>query len=86
MSIDSVEYRELQADYRAMAFANQDLQKLNAELVEALEAAEARDESIHSFADLECYVNDSETHSEYFKEFTRRRKQRAALAKAKNPV
>lgn len=65
---------------------NSDLEKseaLNAELLRALEAAETYDEGIHAFADLECYIDDSETRSQYMKEYMRRKKQRSVIAKAR---
>jgi hypothetical protein len=49
------------------------------ELLEALELAEAVDEDRHPFHDLECFVDDPETHSEYWDEYTRRRNQRMAI-------
>lgn len=52
------------------------------DLLEALEAAEARDESMHSFKDLECFFDDPET-NEYDEEYRRRRKQQRAIEKAR---
>lgn len=59
------------------------LKALNAELLEALEAAETYDEGIHAFADLECYIDDIETRPQYIKEYMRRKKQRSIIAKAR---
>ena len=65
------------------ALANCRLIAAAPDLAEALEAAEARDESMHAYSDLECFVDDPETHDEFISEYRRRTAQRAALRKAR---
>ena len=76
------------ADYpgpqeHATAEANAKLIAAAPDLAEALGEAEARDESMHAYSDLECFVSDPETHDEFIAEYRRRTRQRAALAKAR---
>ncbi len=47
----------------------------------ALQRAEAHDESVHEFEDLECFCDDLETHKEFYAEYIRRRNQRSLIEK-----
>lgn len=65
------------------ALANCRLISAAPELYEALEASEERDEAMHAYDDLQCFVDDPETCDEYLAEYRRRTRQRAALSKAR---
>jgi hypothetical protein len=56
-----------------------ELERKNAKLHEALTKAEAHDESLHAFDDLQCFVDDPDTRNEYWPEYCRRCNQRQAL-------